>query len=172
MVLRVISGKPGGDPFREMLQEMLVVEEDRRLRVYDDATGREIGPGTTLQGHPTIGVGRALDVKGLTEAETDFLLANDIASVESAMLRNFPWAADLSESRRVVLAGMIFQLGISGTSQFRNFLAALRNGQWQAAASEMKASRWYTQTPQRVARMMEMMRSSVGYEHVKGRNLT
>ena len=40
----------------------LTDEEALRFVVYDDATGRPIVPGTHVIGHPSIGIGRALDV--------------------------------------------------------------------------------------------------------------
>jgi GH24 family phage-related lysozyme (muramidase) len=62
---------------RLLLSQMLEREEGLRTLVYDDATGKPIGPGSVVQGHPTIGIGRALDVNGITAVEADFLLEND-----------------------------------------------------------------------------------------------
>src|SRR5438876_552158 len=50
-----------------MLEQMLRRDEGERLRIYTDTLG-----------HPTIGVGRALDTQGITSAEADYLLLGDI----------------------------------------------------------------------------------------------
>lgn len=66
---------------QKVLIPMLRAEEGLRLTVYDDATGKPIKPGTLVKGHPTIGIGRALDVNGITEAEAEYLKANDVAKI-------------------------------------------------------------------------------------------
>ena len=56
---------------RNKLIEKLILHEGMKLKVYDDANGKEIRAGDTLVGHPTIGVGRnvAGDGLGITEEE-------------------------------------------------------------------------------------------------------
>ena len=70
------------DSFLERLATQLAEHEDVRLQVYDDATGRPILPGDTVQGHPTIGVGRKLDDdRGVSHDEAMMLLRNDLVWV-------------------------------------------------------------------------------------------
>ena len=42
-------------------------QESYRRFVYDDATGREIVPGYTVQGNPTICYGRNLIAQGISD---------------------------------------------------------------------------------------------------------
>jgi lysozyme len=138
---------------------LLAREEGLRLTVYDDATGRPLRPGMALVGHPTIGIGRCLDRRGITTAEALALLENDLAEIRVQVAQALPWTAAISENRRVVLQAMAFQLGIAGLLAFKGMLAALRRGDHAAAAAEMLASLWAGQTPARARRMAEMMRA-------------
>jgi lysozyme len=138
--------------------ELLRREEGLRLTVYDDATGKPLLPGMKMVGHPTIGIGRCLDRKGLTAAEATLLLENDIAEIQAELARALPWAGALSETRQVVLQAMAFQLGLAGLLNFRATLAAIQRGDYAAAADGMLASLWARQTPARAARMATMMR--------------
>lgn len=140
------------------LAALLTAEEGVRLTVYDDATGKPLLPGMKVVGHPTIGIGRALDRKGLTAAEAQHLLANDIAEVRAQVAKELPWSAALSENRRMVLEAMAFQMGIAGLLKFKNTLAMVQRGDYAAAASGMLNSVWAGQTPARAERMAEMMR--------------
>jgi len=53
---------------------------------------------------------------------------------------------------------MVYQLGFSGTSKFRNFLSALNSQAYDKAADEMLDSKWHRQTPERCERLAKMMR--------------
>jgi lysozyme len=138
---------------------LLAREEGLRLTVYDDATGKPLLPGTLLVGHPTIGIGRCLDRRGITTAEAMTLLENDIAELRAQLAQALPWTAALSENRRMVLQAMAFQMGIAGLLAFKGTLAALRRGDYAAAADGMLTSLWARQTPARAARMAAMMRA-------------
>jgi lysozyme len=150
-----VTAAAAGSP----LAALLAREEGLRLTVYDDATGKPLLPGTLLVGHPTIGIGRCLDRRGITTAEAMALLDNDIAELRAQLAQALPWAAALSENRRMVLQAMAFQLGMAGLLAFRDMLAALRRGDHAAAADGMLASLWARQTPARAARMAAMMRA-------------
>jgi lysozyme len=141
------------------LAGLLAREEGLRLTVYDDATGRPLAPGSTLVGHPTIGVGRCLDRRGITAAEAMALLENDIAELRVQVAQALPWAAGLSENRRLVLQAMAFQMGLAGLLAFKDTLAAMRRGDYGVAADSMLASAWARQTSARAARMAAMMRA-------------
>ena len=75
----------------ELLEQELLGDEGERLFVYDDATGRPVGKGSTLIGNPTIGVGRCLSTRGITRAESRALLGNDEAAAWSELSALLPW---------------------------------------------------------------------------------
>ena len=61
-----------------------------------------------------------------------------------------------------ILVEMVFQLGKTGVSKFRNMWSALkdqRTPDYKTAAAEMLDSRWAKQTPNRAKKMSELMAS-------------
>lgn len=109
-------------------------------------------------GYPTIGYGHLIlkgesFSNGLTEVEADRLLDKDIGIARSGVASlklNLP-----SDSRwNDFLVMMVFQLGLAGVKGFKRFLAALSNGNYATAILEVKDSKWYRQTPNRVESMI------------------
>lgn len=148
-------------PVDAMLETMLGRDEGSRLRVYDDATGEPIVPGTTVKGHPTIGTGRALDTHGISSAEADYLLMSDIVNVQLEAEKAFPWYDGLTTERKAVIASMLFQLGLGGVQGFHQFLSAMEYQNWSRAAAEMRSSKWYEETPARAERLAVQMETGV-----------
>lgn len=144
-----------------MLEGMFLRDEAKKLFVYDDATGEPIKPGTLVKGHPTIGVGRALDTNGISSAEADYLLTTDIFRVEQEAEKAFPWYAGLTDERKAVILSMLFQMGLEGVQGFHEFLLAVEHQNWSRAAAEMKDSLWAKQTPSRAERLAEQMETGV-----------
>ena len=67
----------------------------------------------------------------------------------------------LEDQAREIIVEMVFQLGKTGVSKFRNMWKALKEKppQYDVAATEMLDSRWAKQTPGRAKEMSEHMRS-------------
>jgi lysozyme len=137
----------------------LFSDENARLFVYDDATGKPVGPGDTLIGNPTIGIGRALNTTGITMEEASFLLDNDESSKIQNVGSALPWIGQLSELRQRILVEMAFNMGVGGLLTFRQMLAALQAGNYDAAATKMLQSDWATQVPARARRLALRMSS-------------
>ncbi len=142
----------------ESLVKLLTDEEGLRLTVYDDATGKPITPGSTVIGHPTIGIGRALDTNGISNEEARALLLNDLAKITGQLDQRLPWWRRLSQNRQMVLAAMAFQLGMAGLLGFSNTLKLIEAGRYAEASSAMMQSLWARQTPARAARMARLMK--------------
>jgi lysozyme len=131
---------------------MLVREEGEVLHAYRDHLG-----------YLTIGVGRLIDKErggGLSREESRLLLANDIRKCE-AHARRYAWYAPLDDPRKAVVISMIFQLGTAGFDAFRNTIRAIAEARYDNAAAGMLASKWATQTPARVRKLAEIMRTGV-----------
>jgi lysozyme len=127
------------------------------LRVYDDATGQPIIPGSHVFGHPTIGVGRALDVHGISEDEATDLLWADMARYAEELMP-LPWFAALDQARRRAVMNMRHQLGLAGLLAFKNMIAALEVQNYTLAAAEGMDSQWArVQSPQRALRVMALL---------------
>lgn len=137
---------------REKLKAQLKQHEGVRKYVYIDSVGV-----------PTVGVGRNLQTIGLRPKEIDFLLENDIDDVMSDITKSCPWFAELSEARQIVIADMVFNLGISRFLEFKRTLAAIRAEHFDAAADNMLESKWARQVGkapgQRAAILAQMMRA-------------
>lgn len=135
------------------LEDQLRRDESERQFAYDDATGKTLVKGGTLQANLTIGVGRNLTAKGISEKERAFLLANDIADATAALEQNFPWAMSLDPVRRGAFLNLIFNMGAHALSGFPKMLNAAQAGDWAVAAAELKNSAADHEEPARIERL-------------------
>jgi lysozyme len=124
--------------------------------VYDDATGLPIGPGSVVKGHPTIGYGIALDVRGLTPGEALFILHDGENDFWNQIVDSLPWAANLDPVRQCALLSMAYNLGLSGLLTFHNTLTCMQNQDWPGTLAGLKASAWWNQVGQRAVRIGNM----------------
>src|SRR5579863_8629908 len=118
-------------------------------------------PYPDAKGKTTIGVGRNLTDKGLSDVEVQFLLANDITETTDALAAALPWFPSLDGPRQGVLINMAFNMGIEGLSGFRNFLTACSHQDWSEAADQMMESQWARQVGDRAVRLSSQMRTGV-----------
>ena len=133
---------------RELLIYELSRDEAVRTKPYKDSVGKL-----------TIGVGRNLDDKGLSKAEINILLNNDINDCESDLDRELPWWRQLSDNRQRVLLNMCFNLGIPWLKGFKNMLRDVQNGLYDQAAVEMIDSLWARQVGGRAVRLAKLMKN-------------
>lgn len=143
----------------DTLVEMLKRDEGWRAQVYDDATGKIIGPGSTVVGHPTIGYGFNCGAGGdeLTLAEGDALLRNRAVRALQAAAMLVPNWVLLADEAQDVLGNMAYNLGKQGLSKFPKMLDAFNRRNYQEAAAEMKDSLWFTQVGERAQRLYELI---------------
>lgn len=134
-----------GSYMSDLLRQLLTEEEGYRNKAYQD-----------VEGIWSIGVGRNLMSKGLSDQEIDLLLTNDMreAQAQAAFL---PGYSSLNDVQKAVICSMIFQLGIGGLKAFKALLAALAIGDVALAAREGLDSLWAKQVTARAARQMEML---------------
>jgi len=104
----------------------------------------------------TIGVGRNLDDVGLSMDEVDYLLGNDITRV-LAECGTLDYWGSLDPVRQLIVADMVFNLGISRFLQFKKMNAALAIQDYTLAAHEMKDSKWYRQVGRRAVKLHKAM---------------
>lgn len=133
---------------RAKLMEQLTIDEGRRARIYVDTVGKVTG-----------GVGRNLTDREFSQDEIDLMLSNDIALVEADLDRTMPWWRTMTEARQGVLANMAFNLGISRLAGFKNTLAYMQAGRYDAAAAGMLDSLWAKQVGARADRLAKIMRT-------------
>ena len=91
-------------------------------------------------------------------------LQNAIKSAQD-LINNCPSGgkANISSDAEIIIIEMVFQLGKSGVSKFRNMWKALQQDppQYDVASIEMLDSRWAKQTPNRAKAMADQMKSCV-----------
>ena len=132
------------------LRDQLLRDEGCRLKVYTDLVGKL-----------TIGVGRNLEDKGISLAEAEMMLDNDIRDFTADVLVAIPWAVGLDEVRREALVNMAFNMGTQGLLGFKRALAALHRGDWATASEHMLESKWASQVGMRAERLAAQVRSGV-----------
>ncbi|WP_440053154.1 glycoside hydrolase family protein [Pseudoalteromonas sp. T1lg65] len=130
------------------MKTQLTIHEGKRHKPYRCSAGKL-----------TIGVGRNLDDRGLSDEEIEYLLENDIKAVHRALLTKYPEFTQLSETRQKVLLDMAFNLGINGLFKFKRMFAALKANDFEKAAAEMLDSRWASQVGMRSKTLVSMMRN-------------
>jgi lysozyme len=133
---------------REKLKAQLILGEGLRTKVYKDSLGIE-----------TIGVGRNLRDKGISQAEVQFLLDNDINECEADLRAFLPYFDDLDDTRQRVLLEMRFNLGPSRFRGFKNMLKAVKESRFSDASEAMLASKWAKQVKGRAKRLALMMKN-------------
>lgn len=132
------------------VRDELIADEGLRLRPYQDSLGTW-----------TIGIGRNLTGKGLTEAEALDLCDHDIYEC-IADLQTFRWFASLNGPRTCAVINLRFNLGPERFRTFKRFLAALTGEKYETAARELAASKWYSQVqPSRRNRIVRQIRIGV-----------
>tara|TARA_R110000868_G_scaffold106846_1_gene292727 strand:+ start:497 stop:952 length:456 start_codon:yes stop_codon:yes gene_type:complete len=113
----------------------------------------------------TIGYGRAIGLNGISEAEAEFMLLNDLLMVESE-LKDEGWYNQLDETRRAVVLNMAFNLGKKNLFKFRKFIGALSDDDYETASKEMvtgsdgvSPSKWASQVGKRAYELADQMRT-------------
>jgi len=137
---------------RNELKRLLIKHEGKVNHAYQDHLG-----------YWTIGVGRLIDERkggGLSDAEVDYLLENDIDWVVSQLSHTIPNWDDLPERVQIALASMAFQMGVAGLFGFSRMLGHIEQKNWTEAAREALSSKWASQTPSRAEEVAGMIRGS------------
>jgi len=144
------------------IKAQLVRHEGLRLKPYRCTAGKL-----------TIGIGRNLDDRGISQKEAYAMLERDIQDCEQWLIDEIPEIYNkLDEVRQSVLLNMCISipqsrfaplrepcyLGIKGLLGFNNTLAFIGAGDWERAANGMLASKWAKQVGMRAIELSEMMR--------------
>jgi len=138
----------------DRLLQSVKKHEGYRNKVYLDTLGKR-----------TVGVGH-LCVEDFWEDDKEYseemlmnILKDDLKNAiegSERLLKDCPVLDDLAKE---IIIEMVFQLGETGVSKFKNMLKALKQDppEYSVAASEMLDSRWAKQTPNRAQNMSAEM---------------
>lgn len=138
---------------RDQLRAQIKRDEGARIRngrvlIYVDTVGKVTG-----------GYGRNLTDRGLSLAEAELLLENDLDDAVKDCAAIVPGFAALDEARQGVLVNMMFNLGAVRLLQFTRTLKLIAQGEYDKAADAMLQSKWATQVGQRAVRLSRQMRT-------------
>lgn len=132
---------------RDALRLQLIAHEGMRLVPYVCSMGKV-----------TIGVGRNLTDRGISEDEARRFLDADINHA-ILDLTVFPWFPDLDTVRQRALVDLCFNLGLPRLKGFRKMLAAIERQEWDRAAHELLDSRYSEQVGKRARTLAAMLRT-------------
>ena len=139
----------------DRLLESVKKHEGYRNKVYLDTLGKR-----------TVGVGH-LCVEDFWEDDKEYeekflmeILQKDLQQAirGARSLMEEHGCADINEKAEELLIEMVFQLGMTGVSKFRNMWKALAEKNYIGASYEMLDSRWAKQTPNRAKAMAKTMK--------------
>jgi lysozyme len=153
---------------KSILIQKLIEHEGLVLQVYQDTLGID-----------TIGIGRNLEDRGLsdneleemgitldhvyefgiTEADAVLLAENDVEIVEDELLRAHPCVDRLDAVRQLVLIDMAFNMGVPRLCKFKKMWAAIHADDFTVASKEMLDSRWANQVKSRSTKLAHAMYS-------------
>ena len=144
---------------RENFIEKLIKSEGLVLNVYKDTLGID-----------TIGIGRNLEDRGIsqqelddldiptidhiyeygiTEADAVYLATNDVQIVEEELVRAHPCVEQLDSVRQLIVMDMAFNMGVPRLCKFVKMWNAIHENKYDVAAKEMLDSRWSNQVKSR-----------------------
>lgn len=127
--------------------------------------GLRLEPYKCSEGYLTIGFGRNIETNGISEAEAEFMLSNDLIACENE-LKDEGWYNQLDETRRAVVLNMAYNLGKPTLLKFSKFIGRLSDNDYEGASKEMitgsdgvSESKWASQVGKRAYELAEQMRT-------------
>ena len=138
----------------DQLREQLIIDEGQVNEIYHDHLGyATFGIGhLVLEGDPEYGLAVGTSV---SEDRVISCFAKDVETVISDCKKlHDGWDGYPQEVKQIV-ANMMFNMGLTRLSKFKNHNAALQSGDWKEAAKEGRDSRWYSQVTSRAERLMK-----------------
>ena len=133
---------------RQKLRALLTANEGCKLFPYTDTTG-----------NLSIGVGRCLTTRGISQVEAFYLLDDDISYFYNKLSMYCDFFVKLDENRQIALIDMAFNLGLQGFLNFKEMIAALESGNYEQAAKDMMNSRWAEQVQDRATCLANIIRT-------------
>lgn len=122
-------------------------------RLIKKHEGLKLKPYKCTSGKLTIGYGRNLENRGLTEKECVYLLHNDLVYLNETLPKKISFWDSLSDIRKAVLIDMAYNLGVNGLLNFKKMLLALSLEEYEKASQEMLKSQWALQVKTRAAEL-------------------
>lgn len=132
-----------------LVRDLIKSNEGLSLNVYKCPAGKD-----------TVGYGRNLEDKGITQDEAEMLLSNDIEWITTCLTAH-GLIDKFNKPQESVLYDMAYQMGISGLLKFKKMLQAMKDDDFNQASHELLDSKYARQTPNRAQRNAELLRIEV-----------
>ena len=137
----------------ETVKNSIKKHEGFRNKVYKDTLGKR-----------TIGYGHLCvedwweDNKEYPEAQLDRIFDKDFEKAKDGASKLYE-GCEINDTAKGVIIEMVFQLGTTGVSKFKNMWKALKETppNYSVAKIEMLDSRWAKQTPNRAKELSDTM---------------
>ena len=141
----------------QKLTDQLIRHEGMELRLYKCPENKW-----------TIGAGRNLEDRGITEEEARYLLKNDIEISISELQRAFNWFHLLDDTRQMAIVDLHFNLGLNRLKTFKKTIGLLEEAiegrvTWSQVSDELLDSKWATQVGQRAKQIAGMIQFGNNY---------
>jgi len=133
---------------RIKLKSLLLKHEAYKQFPYSDSAG-----------YLTVGVGRNLQTRGISQPEALYLLDEDIKYFSTKLSSTLKFFNSLDENRQLALIDMCFNLGVQGFLNFKQMLLALEACDYERAANEMLESKWADQVKDRAVELANIIRT-------------
>jgi lysozyme len=140
----------------ETLKKEIMDDEGVKYEIYLDHLG-----------YPTVGIGhlikpddpeygKPIGTKVTDKRVTELFVADAESAIKDCkkLFANFD---TMPEDIQHILVNMMFNLGYTRLSKFKNFKAALDVRNWKKASIEGRDSLWYKQVPNRAKRLMDRL---------------
>lgn len=144
----------------DKLRKQLEIDEGCLRQIYRDHLG-----------YPTFGIGHLIlesDPENGKPFGTAVLyervkeaFENDVNTVLEDCEKLYPDFYDLPEEAQQIIANMMFNMGRTRLSKFKNMKKAVDAKEWNTAADEMIDSAWYRQVTKRADRLVKRMRAII-----------
>lgn len=141
----------------DKLMAELEIDEGCEYKLYNDHLG-----------YLTFGIGHLVREEDpehgqpvgtpVTEERVREAFQKDVDMVRLDCLKLYSNFNDLPGEAQLIIANMMFNLGLPRLSAFKLMKAAVDAGEWDEAANQMEASRWFRQVPNRAQRLVDRMR--------------
>ena len=147
----------------QKLRDELIIDEGVRYKVYLDTKGL-----------PTFGIGHLITKKdpeshelkkqgirsiAVSRERVEQAFKEDIETCLSDCRKVFHDFDIMLEELQLILANMMFNLGIFKFSEFKKFILSIKASDYRQAAKEMEDSLWYNQVKNRAERLVKRMRA-------------
>lgn len=143
----------------EKVRNFFITEEGYRLNPYFDSEGYvTFGIGRNLVGNPLTDEERAIGKKYGWSSPTfvEYLFKKDISKVYQDLDHHYPWWRSMTESRRLAMTSMMFQLGAAKLKLFAPTMTLMRDGRYVEASRRLRNTLWAKQTPLRADKVIRM----------------